>query len=100
MTELPASSDDRPVRVLLADDEEMIRTGVRLILRHAEGIEVVGEAANGEEAVRVATETRPDVALIDVRMPVLDGLAAIERLLALRPRRRSSCSPRSATRRT
>ncbi|WP_405807560.1 response regulator [Streptomyces sp. NBC_01187] len=63
----------------------MIRTGVRLILRHAEGIEVVGEAANGEEAVRVATETRPDVALIDVRMPVLDGLAAIERLLALRP---------------
>ncbi|WP_344568280.1 response regulator transcription factor [Streptomyces axinellae] len=82
---MPAS-DDRPVRVLLADDEEMIRHGVRLILRHAEGIEVVGEAANGEEAVRVAAETRPDVALIDVRMPVLDGLAAIGRLLALQPR--------------
>ncbi|WP_367124579.1 response regulator [Streptomyces phytohabitans] len=87
MTEPPAAgSGPRPVRVLLADDEEMIRHGVRLILRHAEGIEVVGEAANGEEAVRVATETRPDVALVDIRMPVLDGLAAIERLLALRPK--------------
>ncbi|MFB7666472.1 response regulator [Kitasatospora sp. NPDC056138] len=87
MTDLPAS-DHRPVRVLLADDEELIRHGVRLILRHAEGIEVVGEATNGEEAVRVAGETRPDVALIDIRMPVLDGLATIERLLALRPRPR------------
>ncbi|MER5362592.1 response regulator transcription factor [Streptomyces sp. NPDC002785] len=85
MTEFHAS-DRRPIRVLLADDEELIRHGVRLILRHAEGIEVVGEARNGEEAVRVARETRPDVALIDIRMPVLDGLAAIERLLALHPR--------------
>lgn len=85
MTDLPAS-DHRPIRVLLADDEELIRHGVRLILRHAEGIEVVGEATNGEEAVRVAGETRPDVALIDIRMPVLDGLATIERLLALHPR--------------
>ncbi|MFF7636896.1 response regulator [Kitasatospora sp. NPDC008050] len=85
MTDLPAS-DHRPIRVLLADDEELIRHGVRLILRHADGIEVVGEAANGEEAVRVAGETRPDVALIDIRMPVLDGLATIERLLALHPR--------------
>ncbi|MDH6707780.1 DNA-binding NarL/FixJ family response regulator [Kitasatospora sp. MAA19] len=85
MTEFPAS-DHRPIRVLLADDEELIRHGVRLILRHAEGIEVVGEATNGEEAVRVAAETRPDVALIDIRMPVLDGLATIERLLALSPR--------------
>ncbi|AXK33561.1 DNA-binding response regulator [Streptomyces armeniacus] len=85
MTE-PPSSERRPIRVLLADDEEMIRHGVRLILRHAQGIEVVGEAANGEEAVRIAAETRPDVALIDIRMPVLDGLATIERLLVLEPR--------------
>ncbi|MER5864915.1 response regulator transcription factor [Kitasatospora sp. NPDC002040] len=85
MTVLPGF-DRRPIRVLLADDEELIRHGVRLILRHAEGIEVVGEAANGEEAVRLAGETRPDVALIDIRMPVLDGLATIERLVALRPR--------------
>ncbi|MFC7309468.1 response regulator [Streptomyces monticola] len=73
------------VRVLLADDEEMIRHGVRLILRHADGIEVVGEAADGAEAVRLAAELRPQVALVDIRMPVLDGLAAIEQLTALDP---------------
>ncbi|MGW1374779.1 response regulator [Streptomyces sp. NPDC002446] len=73
------------IRVVLADDEEMIRHGVRLILRHAEGIEVVGEAVNGAEAVRLATEHRPDVVLIDIRMPVLDGLAAVEPLVALDP---------------
>ncbi|NBE56065.1 response regulator [Streptomyces boluensis] len=76
---------DRPVRVLLADDEEMIRHGVRLILRHADGIDVVGEAANGAAAVELAAELHPDVALVDVRMPVLDGLAAIGPLLALDP---------------
>ncbi|MGW0737648.1 response regulator [Streptomyces sp. NPDC002851] len=74
-----------PVRVLLADDEEMIRHGVRLILRHAEGIDVVAEAVNGAEAVRLAAETRPDVALVDIRMPVLDGLAAVEQMVALDP---------------
>ncbi|WP_406480871.1 response regulator [Streptomyces platensis] len=74
-----------PIRVLLADDEEMVRHGVRLILRHAEGIEVVGEAPNGAEAVRLAAEDRPDVVLLDVRMPVLDGLAAVEPLAALDP---------------
>ncbi|MDI3418033.1 response regulator [Streptomyces luteolus] len=78
-------TDPAPVRVLLADDEEMIRHGVRLILRHADGIDVVGEAANGAEAVRLAAELRPDVALVDVRMPVMDGLAAIGPLLALDP---------------
>ncbi|MGA5560787.1 response regulator [Streptomyces platensis] len=73
------------IRVLLADDEEMVRHGVRLILRHAEGIEVVGEAANGAEAVRLAAQVRPDVVLLDVRMPVLDGLATVEPLAALAP---------------
>ncbi|MGW9175147.1 response regulator [Streptomyces decoyicus] len=73
------------IRVLLADDEEMIRHGVRLILRHADGIEVVAEAANDAEAVRLAAELRPDVVLLDIRMPVLDGLAAVEPLVALGP---------------
>ncbi|MYT28122.1 MULTISPECIES: response regulator transcription factor [unclassified Streptomyces] len=73
------------IRVLLADDEEMIRHGIRLILRHVDGIEVVGEAVNGAEAVRLAAEHRPDVVLLDIRMPVLDGLAAIEPLVALDP---------------
>ncbi len=73
------------VRVLLADDEEMIRRGVEMILSHAEGIEVVAEAANGEQAVELAALHRPDVALVDIRMPVLDGLAAVPRLVALDP---------------
>ncbi|MGW2254545.1 response regulator [Kitasatospora sp. NPDC001660] len=81
-TTSPAGS---AIRVLLADDEQMIRHGVRLILRHAEGIDVVGEAANGAEAVRLTAEHRPDVVLLDIRMPVLDGLAAIERLRVLDP---------------
>ncbi|MEU9033475.1 response regulator transcription factor [Streptomyces sp. NPDC048352] len=74
-----------PIRVLLADDEAMIRHGVRLILRHAEGIEVVAEAADGRAAVEEAAAHRPDVALVDIRMPVCDGLAAIAPLLALDP---------------
>ncbi|MFI1936141.1 response regulator [Streptomyces purpureus] len=75
----------RPIRVLLADDEELIRHGVSLILRHAGDIEVVAEAANGRQAVELAAVHRPDVALVDIRMPVCDGLAAIAPLLALDP---------------
>ncbi|UNO40302.1 response regulator transcription factor [Streptomyces sp. MST-110588] len=74
------------IRVLLADDEEMIRHGVRLILKHAEDIDVVAEATNGAEAVELAGRQPVDVALIDIRMPVLDGLAAVERLVRLDPK--------------
>ncbi|GGX27359.1 response regulator transcription factor [Streptomyces yunnanensis] len=63
----------------------MIRHGVRLILRHADGIDVVAEAQDGRQAVELAAVHRPDVALVDVRMPVCDGLAAIAPLLALDP---------------
>ncbi|TSB32569.1 response regulator [Streptomyces benahoarensis] len=75
----------RPIRVLLADDEAMIRHGVRLILRHADGIDVVAEAADGYRAVEEAAAHHPDVALVDIRMPGRDGLAAIRPLLALVP---------------
>ncbi|MFB6815807.1 response regulator [Streptomyces sp. NPDC056347] len=75
----------RPIRVLLVDDEAMIRHGVRLILRHVDGIDVVAEAADGHQAVEEAAAHRPDVALVDIRMPGRDGLAAIRPLLALDP---------------
>ncbi|MEU3453596.1 response regulator transcription factor [Micromonospora sp. NPDC006766] len=72
----------RPIRVLLADDQHLVRTGFRVILEVEDDIEVVGEAADGERAVTMARATRPDVVLMDVQMPVLDGLAATSRITA------------------
>jgi DNA-binding NarL/FixJ family response regulator len=68
------------IGVLLADDQELVRSGFRLILDLADGIEVVGEAADGRETVRLAKELQPDVVLMDVRMPELDGIEATRRL--------------------
>jgi DNA-binding NarL/FixJ family response regulator len=69
------------IRVLVADDQAIIRTGLRMMLDAQPDVEVVGEAADGREAVRLARELQPDVCLFDIRMPVLDGLEAT-RLLA------------------
>ena len=69
------------IHVLVADDQEIVRTGLRMILDAQPGIEVVGEAANGREAVALARSLRPDVCLFDIRMPELDGIEAT-RLLA------------------
>ena len=68
------------IRVLLADDQELVRSGFRLILELADGIEVVGEAADGRAAVDLSRKLRPDVVLMDVRMPELDGIEATRRL--------------------
>ncbi|WP_033290297.1 response regulator [Amycolatopsis jejuensis] len=73
------------IRVLLADDEAMIRAGVAAILGSDKDIEVVAEAADGREAIELARANRPDVALLDIRMPGLDGLAAAEEIRRLLP---------------
>lgn len=65
-----------PIRVVVADDQELVRTGFCVILEAADGITVVGEAGNGAEAVRAAAQYSPDVILMDVRMPEMDGLQA------------------------
>ena len=70
------------IRVLVTDDERLVRTGFRMILKAEPDIEVVGEAANGLEAVDRAATQRPDVVLMDIRMPILDGLQATRRILA------------------
>ncbi|WP_309029912.1 response regulator transcription factor [Streptomyces alfalfae] len=73
------------IRVVLADDERMVRTALRAILSAEPGIEVVGEAATGAEAVSAVRELRPDVVLMDVRMPEVDGIRATEQILRTMP---------------
>jgi DNA-binding NarL/FixJ family response regulator len=73
--------NERVIRVLIADDQELVRTGFRVILEAEGDIQVVAEADNGTEAVRQAALTKPEVALMDIRMPELDGLAATEQIL-------------------
>ena len=70
------------IRVLIADDQEMIRSGLRLILAAEPDIDVVAEVSDGDDAVAAARRLRPDVTLMDIRMPRLDGLQATRRLLA------------------
>lgn len=73
------------IRVLIADDHGVVRQGLVMYLRLDPDIEVVGEAANGEEAVRVARETSPDVVLMDLLMPVMDGISATEAIKSEMP---------------
>jgi DNA-binding NarL/FixJ family response regulator len=71
-----------PIRVLLADDQTLVRAGFRVLLERGDDIEVIGEVSNGAEAVDAARSARPDVVLMDIRMPVLDGLEATRRIVA------------------
>ena len=73
------------IRILLADDQALFREGLRMLLSAQPDFEVVGEAANGEEALRLAAKLRPQIVLMDMRMPILDGVAATRRLRETQP---------------
>lgn len=73
------------IRVLLVDDQQLVRAGLRMLCEAAPDIEVTGEAENGQRAVALAAEDPPDVVLMDLRMPGLDGIGATERILGARP---------------
>ena len=74
-----------PTRVLIADDQALVRVGLRKILENEPETVVVGEAGDGQDAVAAARRTRPDVVLMDIRMPVLDGIEATRRIAAAQP---------------
>jgi DNA-binding NarL/FixJ family response regulator len=76
------------IRILIADDEQLVRSGLRMILASEADLEVVGEAADGREAVELARRERPDVVVMDVRMPEVDGIEATRRLNELEPESR------------
>jgi DNA-binding NarL/FixJ family response regulator len=75
---------DLPIKVVLADDQELVRAGFKMLLDVSDDIAVVGEAADGAEAVALTRAQRPDVVLMDIRMPVLDGIQATREIAATR----------------
>lgn len=85
MSEPIRQAQDMPIRVLITDDHLIVRQGLRLILQTADDMEVVGEAVNGEEALQLAAKHQPQVILMDLRMPVMDGITAIEQLQHTHP---------------
>ena len=85
MTEVGPGVDAERIRVLVADDQAIVRDGLVTVLGLLDDLEIVGEAADGEQAVRLALATKPDVVLMDLRMPTLDGAGATARILEALP---------------
>ncbi|MEW5959475.1 MAG: response regulator transcription factor [Chloroflexota bacterium] len=82
---MSTNSDDKRIRLILADDHAVVRTGTRELLERKLDFHIVGEAANGEEAVRLAQELQPDVVVMDVRMPKMSGVEATRQIKAVCP---------------
>jgi DNA-binding NarL/FixJ family response regulator len=87
LTDLEADpgKDDRPIRIVVVDDQAVVRSGLRMILESQSDLVVIGEAGNGDEGVDMVAELGPEVVLMDIRMPVLDGIAATRTLTARTP---------------
>jgi DNA-binding NarL/FixJ family response regulator len=85
VTASPAGAASAPVRVLIVDDDQLMRAGLRGVLSSDAGIEILGEAADGREAVQRCRRLQPDVVLMDIRMPDLDGIGATREVLATVP---------------
>ena len=73
------------IRVLVVDDQELVRSGLRMLCESAPDLEIIGEARHGQEAIRMVDDHLPDVVLMDLRMPVMDGITATRHILASRP---------------
>ena len=78
-------TQSRPTRVVLVDDHQLVRAGIRALLRELPDVEVVGEGADGESAIRLAQESAPDVLFLDLVMPGMSGLVALERIIGQQP---------------